>query len=190
MSFPKNFSDQLIIVVLGKSEKFLSGKQLHDYARGHHVCSEDSLPSVQAFYIALKRLLDLKLIKNNSISKKRNFNEALWELTEEGKKVYENICNIYSLIGYVPDWFEINTNCFKCTKNKKECFNEFKTDLENVLKISYNKDLELTNWKVNDLFKSPKNLQEFIFWLTMLKESKRQLAKFENQVKDLGIILE
>ena len=190
MSFPKNQSEQLVIVSLGKSGIFLSGKQLHEFAEEHKICSEKTLPTIQAFYNAIKSLKKSGLITINSTSKKRNFDESLWELTPEGKKVYDNISNVYSIIEYVPNWYEINTYCSECKDHKQKCFEDYKVDLENVLKKNYGEDKVFSNWEIQELFTSPKNIQEFIFWIIMFKESKRQLAKFEKQLEKLKIKLE
>jgi hypothetical protein len=185
MSFPKNQSEQFVIVSLGKSGIYQSGKQMHEYAEEHHICSEKELPSLQEFYDAIKRLNISKVIKKNSTSKKRNFDEQLWELTPEGKKVYENISNVYSIIEYVPNWYEINTHCLECKDHKEKCFEDYRVDLENVLNDNYKIKKKIPNWKIKELFTSPKNVQEFIFWAIMLKESKKQLIKFEEQLKKL-----
>jgi DNA-binding PadR family transcriptional regulator len=190
MSFPKNQSEQLVIVSLGKSGKFLSGKQMHEYAGMHKICSEKELLSVQAFYDAINRLDKSGLIKKNSTSKKRNFDEQLWELTPEGEKVYENISNVYSIIDYVPNWYEINTHCLQCKDGKEKCFEDYRVDLENVLKNNYKINKKISNWEIKELFTSPKNIQEFIFWTIMYKESKKQLEKFGNHLERLNIILE
>lgn len=190
MSFPKNQSEQLVIVILGKSGKYLSGKQLHEYAEEYNICSEKALLTIQAFYNAIKNLDKSGLIKKNSTSKKRNFDEQLWELTSEGNEVYENISNIYSIIDYVPNWYEINTHCLECKDDKEKCFEDYRVDLENVLKENYKINKEIANWEIKELFTSPKNIQEFIFWTIMYKESKKQLTKFEKQIDKLIIKLE
>ena len=190
MSFPKNFSEQLVIVILGKSGKYFSGKQLHEYAKEHKICSEETLLTLQAFYNAIEKLNDSGLIITNSTSKKRNFDEKLWELTPEGEKVYANISNVYAIIDYVPNWYEINTHCLDCKEDKEKCFEDYRVDLENVLKHNYEMNKKLSNWEIRELFTSPKNIQEFIFWIIMFKESKRQLIKFEKQIDKLKIKLE
>jgi len=190
VSFPKNQSEQLVVVILGKSGKYLSGKQLHEYAEEHKICSEDTLLTLQAFYNAIGKLNESGLIKINSTSKKRNFDEQLWELTLEGKKVYENISNVYSIIDYVPNWYEINNHCLECKENKEKCFENYRVDLENVLKQNYEINKKISNWEIRELFTSPNNIQEFIFWLIMYKESRKQLVKFKKQLDTLKITTE
>jgi hypothetical protein len=190
MSFPKNQGDQLVIVILGKSEKYLSATQMHEYAEEHKICSEETLPALQTFYNAIERLTESGLIKMNSTVKVKNIESELWELTPEGEKVYDNISNVYSIIEYLPNWYEINNYCIECKGDKKKCFEDYIVDLENVLKQNYGINKKFSNWEIGELFTSPKNINEFIFWIIMFKESRRQLVKFEKQMDKLNMKLE
>jgi hypothetical protein len=192
MSFPKNQSEQLIVVILGKTGIHLSGSQLHDYAEDKKICSEKSLPTLQTFYNAIKSLNTNNIIKKMGESKKHNFNEELWGLTPNGVAIYENISKLYPILDYVPNWDDIITHCINCEQNREKCFEDYKIDLENVLKENYNfnERYEIPSRKINNLFNSPKNIQEFLFWLLMLKESKKRLMKFNNQIESLEINLE
>lgn len=189
VSFPKNQSEQLVVVILGKSGKYLSGKQLYDYAKNQKICSKNRLPTIQSFYNAILSLSSDKIIKKMGEAMKRNFNEELWGLTSDGEDIYENISNLFSILDYVPNWDDISTHCIKCEENKNKCFEDYKVDLENVLKENYNFNdrYEIQNRQIHDLFSSPKNIQEFLFWLLMLKESKKRIAKFKKQLAALEI---
>jgi hypothetical protein len=192
MSIPKTSGEQMVVVTLGKSGLSLSGSQMYDYAKKHRICADENLPRKQTFYNAIEKLRSPKygIIKLNRSEKRGNLEEQFWGLTSEGKKVYDNLSNIYSLIGYVPDWYEIITHCSECKKNIDDCYQEYKVDLENVLKNNYKNNKIITNREISDLFTSPKNMQEFIFWLLMFKESKIRLTKFEKQITELKIKVE
>jgi len=115
-----------------------------------------------------------------------------YALTQKGNYAFSEIRDTFVIEDLTPSFIEIQQACLGCDPEKvEECWNIYAKDLEVVLRDmhdtfpkSHLKPLSVLKQE----FKTPGSLNEFIFWLRMLKLPKKRLKdKFTNQMKQLDL---
>lgn len=195
MQIPKHYVHKWVILVLGKHGR-LSGKQIYEESRKENECSKLILPKYESSYYGYLRKIEEKgLIEQVDERRVRGTLERFYSLTQKGKKVFNELLDLFVIENMTPaDFLEMQSECSTCEQdNVEKCWEIYVKDLEvtlNGMKDVFPKfRLQPLNLLKQE-FKTPGHLQEFIFWLHMLKLPKRRLKdKFADQMNRLGLTL-
>lgn len=192
MQIPKHYVHKLIILILGKHGK-LSGKQIYEEAKKERECSKLVLPKyVSSYYEYLKKIEKKGFIKQVDEKRVRGTLERFYSLTQKGKEAFNEIRDMFIISQIMPSFVELQHSCSTCKQAKvEECWNIYGKDLEIILgdmKDVFPRSRSQPTSFLKQEFKTPGHLQEFIFWLRMLKLPKKRLEeKFASQMDRLGL---
>jgi len=187
MGWPEKFQEQYIILTLGKSHKPLAIRDIWNQVKKETYCSKHMLPkSEKTFHNAKENLIKKDLIEKIQQQKRRGIQAELLQLTSSGRKIFNNIEDLYPILDLVPDFEEGKSECLNCNNNERNsCFKMFWVDLKYVLENHYNYSAEDISKikRIKNNFYNPNTFREFIFWLIMYSVSIQRLKnKFKNEL--------
>jgi DNA-binding PadR family transcriptional regulator len=191
MAVPEKYAHKWIILVLGKHDR-LSGKQIYEEAKKERECSKLVLPVFGASYYGyLNEIEKGGFITQVEEKRVRGTLERFYSLTQKGRDAFNEICDTFPIEDMIPLFVESQL-CIDCeTVQLDRCWNIKSKDLEVVLREMHDAFPKSHSTSLNSLkqeFKTPANLEEFIFWLQMLKLPKKRLNdKYATQMKQLGL---
>jgi DNA-binding PadR family transcriptional regulator len=191
MEVPEKYAHKWIILVLGKHDR-LSGKQIYEEAKKEKECSKLVLPTYGAsYYKYLAEIEKSGFIRQVEEKRVRGTLERFYSLTQKGIDAFSEIRDTFPIEDMIPSFIEQHL-CPDCEAVQvEECWGIKSKDLEVVLRDMHDAFPKSHSVPLNLLkqeFKTPGHLQEFTFWLLMLKLPKKRLKdKFANQMKQLGL---
>jgi len=181
MTYLGKRSDHIVILKLGKSKKPLSKYDLTRYdPPNERICHITLVPADETIRKSVDNLLS-KGYLNEIIVERGSMKLSRYTLSDRGKIYYDDLVDIFPIVELLPD-FETYIRCNGCSdKEKIQCFEERKIDLINTIyRYNYTETREMAIIianKILDLFETPNQLEEYIFWLIMSKLSIKRLNK-------------
>jgi DNA-binding PadR family transcriptional regulator len=182
---PLSSSEMLFIKIVGKYGA-LSPKDVYEKLGKEAGCVGMAPAYSSAIYNAKDTLREKGYIEKVKEKKIKAIPKEFYDLTEKGRQTFAKLDRFYlPLIDCIPN-FE-DTPCKGC-KRILECWKDSFKMLKETLSEFQGKTSIYQEEKMKELFGKPACLDEFVFWLRMLKMPQRILKeRFKHILSDLGI---
>jgi DNA-binding PadR family transcriptional regulator len=204
MYFPKSFREYLIIQVIGTRGRASISQIIRTLETNKEISSR-VIPSHQSLHYVVRKLIKKGIIIDSVSKQKALFQENMLTLSDEGVKLFQNLSGLDLYVrtcermgsmrsqSLLPNWHELKTMCknANCSERKIDsCFHLHKYSIRSILRDApeLRRKLMYPGTRIlSNLFDTPMECQEFIYWLRTSIEAEKYIEseKFKEYYKQL-----